>query len=331
MSDIDFQTETTGHEKPDFEEILSVLQEEAEANDVVKNRVIFYGLSDLTSEQHNQLEPVWMSLPTSYKHKILEAFTRASEVDFELSYRHVALLGLKDESTLVRAAAVDLLWEDESLDTMRLLINLVRNDDTPSVKARALVGLGKFILLGEYEEISELIALEAQQLALDIHTDRQQPLEVRRRALEALSNSSHPQKDKLIRSAYNSDEPLLKVSAIFAMGRTCDEKWEDILLDELDSGDNELVYEAVRACGEIGLSSSVRQLGELLLDDDREIQMMVIWSLGEIGGQHAVDILDSYQETTDDEDLLEAIEDALGVASFSLSGAMFDFDSDADF
>ncbi len=56
------------------------------------------------------------------------------------------------------------------------------------------------------------------------------------------------------------------------MGRTCDEKWEDTLLEELDSDDNEIVYEAVRACGEIGLSSSVSQLGQLLLGDDREIQ-----------------------------------------------------------
>lgn len=328
MSDIDFQTESTGREKPNFDEILSVLKAEGQDNEAIVSMIVFYGLSDITSKQLKELEPVWKDLPTSYKHKLLEAFSVASETNYDLSYKQIGLLGLRDESSLIRAAAVDLLWEDESVEAMRLLLNIVREDEAPNVKARALVGLGKFILLGEYEEIPELIAYEAQQLAIKFHTDSRQPLEVRRRALEALANSSHAQKDKLIRSAYNSDEHLLKVSAVFAMGRTCDEKWQDTILDELNSDDNEIIYEAVRASGEIGLSSTVRQLGKLLLDDDREIQMMVIWSLGEIGGQHSLDILYSFQENIEDEDLLEAVEDALGEANFSLSGAMFDFDDE---
>lgn len=331
MSEIDFQTEYTGREKPEFDKILATLATDGQKNENIVEATLFYGLSDISEAQAKQLKPVWSELPTSYKHKMLVAFNEASEADFDFSYKQVALLGLKDESSLIRAASIDLLWDDESVNTMRMLLNLVRTDDAPSVKARGLVALGKFILLGEYEEIPELIAYEAQQLAFDMHTDVSQPLEVRRRALEALSNSSHPQKDKLIQSAYHSPEHLFKVSAVFAMGRTCDEKWEDTLLEELDSDDNEIVYEAVRACGEIGLSSSVRQLGQLLLGDDREIQLMVIWSLGEIGGQQAVDILTVYEENVEDDDLLEATEDALGVASFNLSGAMFDFDVDDEF
>ncbi len=331
MSEIDFQTEYTGREKPEFDKILATLSTEGQKNDTIVEPTLFYGLSDITEGQAKQLEPSWNELPSSYKHKLLVAFNDASEADFDFSYKQVALLGLKDESSLVRSASVDLLWDDESVNTMRILINLVRTDDAPSVKARALVSLGKFILLGEYEEIPELIALEAQQLTFDIHVDTSQPMEVRRRALEALSNSSHPQKDKLIQSAYHSPEHLFKVSAVFAMGRTCDEKWEDILLEELDGEDNEIVYEAVRACGEIGLSSSVRQIGQLLLGDDREIQLMAIWALGEIGGQQAVDILSVFEENVEDDDLLEATEDALGVASFSLSGAMFNFDVDDEF
>jgi hypothetical protein len=326
MSDIDFQTESIDRQKPEFDEILVTLAAEGQKKENIIGTIIFYGLSDMSSEQVKRLVPIWDDLPTSYKHKLLVAFTEVTETDFDLSYRELSLLGLKNGSDLIRSASVDLLWDDESIETMRLLLNIVRNDNSPIVKARALVRLGKFILLGEYEEIPELIAYEAQQLAFDMHTDLKQTLEVRRRALEALSNSSYTQKDKLIQRAYDSDDHLLKVSALFSMGRTCDEKWENILLGELDNDDNEFVYEAVRACGEIGLSSSVGQLGKLLLEDDREIQLMVLWSLGEIGGQHAVDILSIFEENIEDEDLLEATEDALAAASFSLSGAMFDFD-----
>lgn len=330
MSEIDFQSESTGYQKPKFDDVLKKLQAEGKDSESIISPDVLYGLSDISPEQLQILQGVWTTLSSSYKHKLIEALTEASEADFELVYHEIASIGMKDESSLVRAAAIDLMWEDESTESMRLLMNIVEQDESPNVKARALVALGKYILLGEYEEIPESLAVEAQELAIQFHKSMAQPLEVRRRALEALSNSSHAEKDKLIRDAYHSSEHLLKVSAVFAMGRTCDDKWQDILLDELDSSDNEIVYEAVRACGEIQLSSSIRQLGELLLGDDREIQVMAIWSLGEIGGQHALDILYQLQETVEDEELAEIIDEAVDVASFSLTGAMFDFDLDDD-
>lgn len=331
MSEIDFQAETTGYQKPEFNDVLTILSQEAQGSESIVSADVLYGLSDLTSVQIKALERVWADLPSSYKHRLITSLLEASEADFELAYDEVSSLGVEDESALVRAASLDLMWESESLETMHLMLKHVRSDESPNVRARGLVGLGKFILLGEYEEIPESLAIEAQDLAVAMHEDNAQPLEVRRRALEALSNSSHGKKNKLIHDAYHSSEHLLKVSAVFAMGRTCDERWQDILLDELDSSDNEIVYEAVRACGEIQLASSVRQIGELLLGDDREIQMMAIWALGEIGGKQSLDILSTLQENTEDEDILELIDEALDVASFSLTGAMFDFDIDDDF
>lgn len=328
MSEIDFQSESTGYQKPKFDDVLLQLQSEGQDSESIISPEILYGLSDITPEEVQGFKGVWTGLSSPYKHKLLAALTEASEADFELIYRNIAFIGIKDESSLVRAAAIDLMWEDETTETMQLLLNIIEQDESPNVRARALVALGKFILLGEYEEIPASLAVEAQELAIRLHKSTAQPLEVRRRALEALSNSSNKAKDKLIRDAYHSSEHLLKVSSVFAMGRTCDDKWEEILLDELDSSDNEMVYEAVRACGEIQLSASVRQLGELILGDDREIQVMAIWSLGEIGGKHAMDILSSLQEHVDDEDLLEIVDEALDVASFSMTGAMFDFDID---
>lgn len=330
MSEIDFQTEETGYKKPVFEAVLAALKSEGQRSKAIISTEVLYGLSDITPEQTHQIATVWEELPVTYKHKLLQALTEASEADFELGYQEVATLGLRDASSLVRSAAIDLSWEDESSDFMRYLLSVVRQDESADVRARAFVGLGKFMLLGEYEEIPESLALEAQNLAIEVHNNSKQPLEVRRRALEALSNSSHPTKDKLIRDAYHSPEHLLKVSSLFAMGRTCDDKWQEILLDELDSSDNEIVYEAVRACGEIQIEESVQTLGELILGDDREIQVMAIWSLGEIGGKQAMDILSSLQDSIEDEAFLEIIDEALDVASFSLTGAMFDFDVDDD-
>lgn len=328
MSQFDFSPESSETQKPDLSVVLKTLKQEADDDVAIISSIIQYGLSDILAEDEESLIKVWEQLPSGYKHKVILSLTHASEANFELIYRFVGMLGVKDESALVRAAAIDLLWEEESVEIMTLFLECLRTDPSISVKARALSGLGKFILLGEYGEITQSIALEAQQLAFQLHKDIQQPIEVRRRALEALSNSSNPQKDKLIRDAYHNDNHLMKVSSLFAMGRTCDDKWQDILLEELQGSDHELVYEAIRACGEIQIEESVEHLKYYIISEDREIQMMSIWALGEIGGKYAMELLSALEEQTDDEELLEIISEAIDVASFSFTGSSFSFDID---
>ena len=85
------------------------------------------------------------------------------------------------------------------------------------------------------------------------------------------------------------------------MGRTCNKIWGEILLEELESRDSECVFEAVRACGQIQFRDSIQRVGELTLSDDQEIQEMAIWSLGEIGGRQAFEILNSLAENAEDD------------------------------
>lgn len=327
MSDIDFDTELTKPQQPKIEDVIVAFQN---SDDGIVSSTILYGLSDLSIEDRNKLRAVWDKLPASFKHKIFTAMIEASESNFELNYRTIGLLGLQDASPLVRSISIDLLWEDESLELLNIFSSIAQHDESPQVRANAVSALGRFILLGEYEEIPESNSKEAQKLTIQLYTDVQQPIEVRRRALESLSNSSHKDVARHIRDAYNHDDQSLNIGAIFAMGRTCDDQWEDILLDELDSSESERVYEAARACGEIQLSASVRRLGKLIADEDQEIQEIAIWALGEIGSREAVRILENLRDEVEDDYLAEVIEEAIDSASFSLSGAMFDFDLDED-
>ena len=328
MSEMDFQAESAGMQKPEIQDVIAALKQGAQSAASTVSASVVYGLSDLSRQNVKALEPIWLKLSPTCKHKVLQALNEASETSFELRYREIALLNVKDESSLVRAAAVDLLWEEDSTETMQLFLNIARDDPASHVKVRALIGLGKFILLGEYGEIPAALALKAQQLALQLHSSPNESMEVRRRALEALANSNHPDTSHLIRAAYQQDNHRFKASALFAMGRTCDAQWQDILLEELEGSDNELVYEAVRACGEIQLESSLDSISKLALGDDREIQLMSIWALGEIGGKRAFEILSSLEEPAEDEELADMIDEALDAASFSLSGPVFDFHLD---
>ncbi len=122
----------------------------------------------------------------------------------------------------------------------------------------------------------------------------------------------------------------MRVSAVFAMGRSCDDVWTPQIIAELSSDDAEMRYEAARAAGELELRPALARLAELAYDDDREIQEMAIWALGEIGGKQANRVLDQLAAQADsagDEVLADAVAEAQSVSA--LSGAdllpLFDF------
>lgn len=307
--------------KPSLDELISALRNEGRSAQAVVAAAIVYGLSDLQPKEQRAIEPVWNALSVIAKHRVLRALNEASEAMFELSYREIATLGLDDASGLIRSTSIDLLWTDESEETMRKLMRMADTDSDAAVRTRALEQLGRFILLGEYGDIADELAEQAQALTLKIHTDNAEPVALRRRALESLANSSHPAVCDLIKAAYADGNHELRIGAIFAMGRTCSNTWRDQLMDELESGDNECAFEAIRACGQIQLKEAARRIGEFTLSEDQELQMIAIWSLGEIGGRHAIDVLSSLEERAQDDDMVAAIDEALDTAGFGLSVA----------
>ena len=157
---------------------------------------------------------------------------------------------------------------------------------------------------------------------MSILIDLNEDVDVRRRALEAVANCSHEIVDEAIREAYDSEEHRMQISAVFAMGRTYDAQWNEFVLQQLDADDPEMRYEAARAAGELEIEEAVPALTRLALDDDREIKEVAIWSLGEIGSRESARILErlaTEAKRLGDDELLEAIEDAIGTASLGSS------------
>ncbi len=192
------------------------------------------------------------------------------------------------------------------------------------------MSLGRFILLGEYGEIPESEAVRAQDVAINLLNDEVEDIQVRRRALEAISNSSLEFIPEAIEEAYESDEHLMRVSAVFAMGHSYDQRWNETVLREMRNDDPEIRYEAARAAGELEIEEAVTLLGQIAIVDEREIKEVAIWSLGEIGGSQAVRLLTALAEDAEeaeDEDLKEAIEDAIGYASMVGADIDVDFES----
>jgi len=201
------------------------------------------------------------------------------------------------------------------------------------VRAAAASVLGRYVYQGELEELDAAKVKPIVTALKAIYRDVAQPIEVRRRALESLGFLSDDETSQLITQAYHHANDQLKLSAVFAMGRSLDtERWGSIVAEELAAPDPEMRYEAARAVGELEYTPAVRQLAELLEDVDEEVQLVSVWSLGQIGGDKAKQLLMAVLES-DAEHLHEEAEDALAELEFksdNLDFKMFDFDEEED-
>lgn len=312
-------------EKPTLDEALEALQSYDQG---VPNSAIVYGLSDLNPRQIISLKPIWDALTTESRVGILNALLDASENDVELNYESVGIIAIEDSKPAVRKAAISLMWEVYDFQLMERLIRLLENDESVEVRAEAAKSLGRFILAGELGDLGETEVMKAQDSVVQVLNDELEDVEVRRRALEAISNSSHEIVPESILDAYNSGVRVMQVSAIFAMGRSCDVQWSSTVLRELGSADPEIQYESARAAGELQLEEAVPNLIRLWAENDPEIQEVVIWSLGEIGTKEAIRVLQNIQEDLEesgDSDFAEAVDDALGNAEL-MSGKTYLFD-----
>jgi HEAT repeat protein len=310
----DFSTASAAPEVPALEATLDALRA---AEGEVIGATIIYGLDGLTGDQLADVWAVWQSLDVDVRRRVLLALIESAETNFELDFRDIGHMALGDESPVVRALAIDLLWEDESPGLMDRLLQMAVQDESVEVRASAASALGRFALLGELAELRAEDLTRVQDVLVEIHFDTQEDMDVRRRALEALANSTHEAVDDAIVEAYQSDDTRMRVSAVFAMGRTSDAQWTPQVMAELESDEPELRFEAARAAGELELQDAVPILAQLAFEADVETRDTAIWSLGEIGGKEAVRVLKvlaDEAEERDDEDLQAAIEDALASA-----------------
>ena len=290
-----------------------------------------YALSGLEKTQLEQVKAVWSTLPADRRAAAMQHLVDLGDDSFELDFGALFRLGLHDADAAVRAAAISGLWEDVDPALIAPLLHLLQTDDSEAVRAAAAGTLGHFVYEGELEELDAdkvkpiITALKA------IYRDASQPIEVRRRALESLGFLSDDDTGDLITQAYHHANDRLKLSAVFAMGRSLDaERWGSIVVEELAAPDPEMRYEAARAAGELEYAPAVRRLGELLDDVDEEVQLVTVWSLGQIGGEKARQLLIAVLDS-DAEHLYEEAEDALAELEFkadNLDFTMFDFDDE---
>ena len=266
--------------------------------------------SQMTETDMPEFKRAWGTIETTRRRQIITRLGELSKDNVELNFDLIYIHGLSDTDAEVRAGAIDGLWENEDPTLIKTFINIMQNDASFDVQASAAVALGKFVVLVECEEIRKSYKSTLSQALLKIIDDTSKPVEVRRRALEAIAPLAIPAVREAIKKSYESRDERFIISAIYAMGRTCDDAWLPILYKEMGNADAEIRYEAAGACGEIAMEDSVPHLVEHIYDSDIEVRLAVIQSLAKIGGNEAKK---SLQRAARDENkaVREAIEQAL--------------------
>jgi hypothetical protein len=277
--------------------------------------------SDLTPNNLHDLKAVWPEIKTERKVALLEDLENVAESDTLVSFDELAKMAVKDTDPAVRVLSIRLLWECEEARLIPIFTELMLADDSQDVRAAAASALGKFVLLGELEAISDTLRIANVQNLIDVVKGEDLP-QVRRRALESLGYSSHPKVPELIEYALSQPDIQWLTSALYAMGRSADDRWAERVISHLDSSDGEILFEAVRAAGELELEDArdilIEKLDETL--DDQELRFAIIWSLSQIGGESVKKKLEELLEKTSEDDEAEWIEKALD--NLELGGQM---------
>ncbi len=280
--------------------------------------------SDIGALELKSLLEVWPRVKASRKLTLLEELDALAKVDTLVCFDDFARALLTDPDPAVRTRAIRLLDECEDPKIVPSYLDMLRNDPDVSVRIEAAHALNLFVDLGELEEIPEKIYHQVED-ALLASSASEDDVRVRRAALESLGYSSRPEVATLIESAFHRQDPNWQASALVAMGRSADERWDEEVTRSLVHVDDRIRKAAVQAAGELGLPSArsilLKMLGE---EEDAEILSAVIWSLSQIGGEDVRTYLENLLDQLEDDEQIAFLEEALDNLTFTEDLERFD-------
>ncbi len=290
--------------------------------------------SNLSESRLADLKKCWTKIQDERKIQVFQDLEDLAEADTLMDFDVLARFGLNDTLAAIRTLSIRLLWECEALDLVNTYLDITHKDSDPEVQATAASALGSYIYRGELEEFSANLLKKIVEELLNTHATSPHQV-VKRHALEALGYSSDERIPELIEKAFRSEDFRFTASALYAMGRSADNRWDKYVLANLESSHVDVQLEAIRAAGELDLKKSRTKLLQLVDsgDLDEEVFYAAIWSLSQIGGDGVKAIFEEILESDIDDDLIDHLEKSMdnlafneGLADFEL----FDLEEETD-
>ncbi|MBU4337817.1 MAG: HEAT repeat domain-containing protein [Actinobacteria bacterium] len=244
-----------------------------------------------------------------------------------------------DESDRVLAAELAgdfVVINDELADA---LLPIVLNGDEPEeLRARAAISLGPALECAYtygFEDpddvpITEDTFRRIQESLHKLYMDAAVGKEVRRRVLEASVRATEDWHRDAILAAYSSDDEGWRLTAVFCMAYV--RGFDDLILEALEDENPDIHYEAVRAAGEWQLDAAWPHVTSLVVSEetDKYLLLAAIDAVTNIRPREAgvtlVHLTDS-----DDEDIVEAADEAIGISEALSELGELDEDEDDGF
>ena len=310
-----------------FQKVLDILLDESK--DIPHQYLTEF--SDIDPASLESLQENWPRIGLSRKLLLLDQLNALANEDTLVSFDDLGRALLTDDEPQVRIRAMHLLIECEDHRLVPTYVDMLTKDRDVAVRAEAASTLGIFVQLGEFEDIPGDVHHQIEDVLLEVLNGEDES-HVRRRSLEALGFSSRAEVPVLIESAFNRQDPDWQASAIFAMGRSNDERWNDKVLRSIVSEDRRIRLAAVQASGELELSLARPLLLRLLEEEiDDTIAGAAIWSLSQIGGEDVRLYLQNLLDNVEGDDQAAFLEEALDNLAFTEDMGTFDllaFDAD---
>lgn len=295
-----------------FQTVLDALT--APGKDFPRRYLQFF--SDIGPLELKTLLDVWHRVKPDRKLSLLKRLETLAESETLVNFDEFARAIITDTDASVRINAIHLLDECEDLKLIPAYLDLLKNDPDVNVRAEAANALNLFVDLGELEEIPEEAYGEIQSALLESARGTDEA-KVRRRALESLGWSSNPEVVELIESAFEGNIDW-KVSALTAMGRSADDRWEDRVLRSMLEDNENVRKAAVQSVGMLGFKSARVPLLRLLESEESdEVTMAAIWSLSQIGGEDVQTYLETLLDQAEEDDMIAFLEEALDNLAFT--------------
>jgi len=303
-----------------FQKVLDVLLDESK--DIPRRYLTEF--SDIEPAALQTLLETWPRIKPDRKLLLLDRLNTLANEDTLVCFDDLGRALLRDENPQVRTRAMRLLIECEDHRLVPIYIDMLTKDNDVAVRAEAASTLGIFVQLGEFEDIPADVHHQIEDILLEVLNSEDEP-PVRRRALEALGFSSRDEVPVLIESSFNRQDPDWQASAIFAMGRSNDERWADHVLRMIASEDHRIRLAAVQAAGELELKLARSLLLRLLEEEYHDvIAGAAIWSLSQIGGEDVRIYLQNLLDSVEDDDQAAFLEEALDNLAFTEDMGSFD-------
>ena len=284
--------------------------------DIPQSHLKFY--SDLDSKSLKLFLETWRNVQPPRKLILLDALLSNLEEDYIVSYEHIGNVLLDDPDGEVRVCAIRLLAEADDPKLAGKIIEIFLDDAELAPRIEATQLLGEFVLLGELDKLNPSQQRKMEDALISVVRGEADST-LRKRALESLSYSSRPEIAAQIESAFERADPAWVSSALRAMGRSHDERWNDNVISKLLDEDPIIKFAAVEAAGQLVIEAAVPILLQILDDEEEpeEVATACIWALSQIGGDDARTYLVALLDKTEDDDLTEFLEDALENLNFT--------------